>query len=296
LSNLDGVSIPERRKYWSERQGRGRIAVPLNFDRFKEMALAVVDEFWERDYFVEAFGFYCVDADWNDGTVGKLPERWFLVNLDRDNVWPIRERIASYDADTLFDVIEALHDLIAKPIDGWHHDYGGCGMHWQTFDRAAAEQEFRVQLNPLLARYEVPLELSATGEVVALAPEEMRGLLDAPVPESADQDLVTSRLASATALYRGRNSTRIDRQHAVRELADVLEALRSDIREEMLPKDERELFHLANGFGIRHNNRAQRRDYDDAIWLSWAFYVYLATIHAVLRLKEREQRSAAGAA
>jgi hypothetical protein len=33
-------------------------------------------------------------------------------------VWPIRERGAAYDADTFLDVIEALHDLIAKPLDG----------------------------------------------------------------------------------------------------------------------------------------------------------------------------------
>jgi hypothetical protein len=82
--------------------------------------------------------------------------------------------------------------------------------------------EFRAQLNPLLARYEMPLELSATGEVVALAPDEMRGLLDAPIPFFADHDLVTSRVEAAIALY-----------------------------------------------------------------------VYLATIHAVLRLKERESKAAA---
>jgi len=116
----------------------------------------------------------------------------------------------------------------------------------------------------------MPLELSATGEVVALAPDEMRGLLDAPIPSFADHDLVTSRVEAAIALYRSRNSTRIDRRHAVRELADVLEALRSEIKGEMLPKDERELFNLANGFAIRHNTRDQRKDYDDAIWLSWA--------------------------
>jgi hypothetical protein len=50
--------------------------------------LAVVDEFWERDYFVEAFGCFCVDNDWTDGILGKRPERWFLVTIGRDNVWP----------------------------------------------------------------------------------------------------------------------------------------------------------------------------------------------------------------
>lgn len=293
MATLHGVSVPEPRKYWSERQGRSPVALPLAFDRLKTLVLAVVEEFLERDYFVEAFGYYCVDNDWSVGSVGRSPERWFLVNLGRDNVWPIREHGADYDADTFFDVVEALHDLVAKPLDGWYHDFAGCGMHWNTFDRPSGQEEIRAQLNPLLARYETPLELSATGEVVALAPEEMRGLLDAPIPKSADPDLVTSRVDAAIALFRSRNSTRIDRRHAVRELADVLEALRSEVKEEMLPKDERELFHLANGFAIRHNARDQRKDYDDAIWLSWAFYVYLATIHAVLRLKEREQEAAA---
>lgn len=283
------MTVPQRRKYWSERQGRGPTAVPLTFERLKKLALTIVEEFWERDFFVESFGYYCVDNDWVDGALGKSPERWFLVTLGRDRVWPLQEHGGSYDADTFFDVIEALHDLLSKPLEGWYHDYGGCGMHWRTFDRGAGQEEFRAQLNPLLERYETPLELSATGEVVSLAPEEMRGLLDAPIPASADPDLVTSRVDPAIALYRSRNSTRVDRRHAVRELADVLEALRAEIKEEMLPKDERELFHLANGFAIRHNTRDQRKDYDDAIWLSWAFYVYLATIHAVLRLKEREK-------
>ena len=246
-----------------------------------------------RDHFVESFGYYCVDNDWIDGTLGPSPERWFLVNLGRDNVWPLREHASAYEPDTLFDVLEALHDLVSKPIDGWYHDYGGCGTHWQTFDRRQGQDELRSQLNPLLARYETPLELSPSGEIVALVPSEMRELLDAPIPATAESDLVTGRMNAAIALYRSRNSTRVDRRQAVRELADVLEPLRESVKEEMLPKDEREPFHLANGFAIRHNNRDQRRDYDDAIWLSWAFYVYLATIHAVLRLKEREDMTTA---
>lgn len=287
------MTLPTPRKYWSERQGRGPVAVPLDFDRLKALTLTVIDELWARDYFVEAFGYYCVDNDWIEGSLGLSPERWFLVNLGRDSVWPVQEHGLAYDSDTLFDVVEALHDFVSKPVEGWHHDFGGCGMHWQTFDRNAGREELRSQLNPLLERYDTPLELSGSGEVVAKVPAEMKGLLDAPIPASADAELVTSRIDAAISLYRSRNSTRVDRRHAVRELADVLEALRDSVREEMLPKDERELFHLANGFAIRHNNRDQRRDYDDAIWLSWAFYVYLATIHAVLRLKDRELTSSA---
>jgi hypothetical protein len=283
-----GVSLPSGRKYWSERQGRGPAAAPLDFERLKKLTLTVIDEIWDQGYFVESFGYYCVDSESVEGSLGRSPERWFLVNLGRENIWPVRECGPGYDPDTFFDVLEALHDLVSKPVDGWYHDYGGCGMHWQTFDRIAGQELLRAQLNPLLERGETPLELSGTGEIVALVPSEMRGLLDAPLPASADGDLVVSKVDAAIALYRSRNSTKTDRRHAVRELADVLEPLRSEIKEEMLPKDERDLFRLANGFAIRHNNRDQRQDYDDAIWLSWAFYVYLATIHAVLRLRERQ--------
>jgi len=74
-----------------------------------------------------------------------------------------------------------------------------------------------------------------------------------------------------------------DRRHAVGDLADVLEALRPDIKESMLSADGGALLNLANNFAIRYNNRRQRGDYDRVVWLRWALSVYLATIHAVLR-------------
>lgn len=279
--------MADTRKYWSERQGRGPKAGPLDFEPLRTYMVAVFDDFFDREYFVEGFGFDCPDGEYW-GIVGRSREAWFLRKLGRDRIWPIRQNAADFDADTLFDLTEVLSDLVSKPVNGHFHGFGGCGMHWNEFDRDAGLAEFRDELNPLLALHNPPLELSATGEVVSLVPSELQPLLDAPLPASADAGLVTERVNTAVALFRSRNSTKADRRQAVRELADALEAIRGEIKEEMLPKDERELFLLANGFAIRHNNREQRSDYDDAIWLSWAFYVYLATIHAVLRLKERQ--------
>ncbi len=71
--------------------------------------------------------------------------------------------------------------------------------------------------------------------------EEFRPLLDAPLPAGADAELVISRVDEAIRIFRSRGSTKAERRQAVRELVDVLEALRSDIKEEMLPKDEGEL-------------------------------------------------------
>jgi hypothetical protein len=85
--------------------------------------------------------------------------------------------------------------------------------------------------------------------------------------------------------FRARGATVDDRRHAVRDLADVLENIRPDVKESMLTAEEKALFTVANGFAIRHNNREQKDDYDRLIWLRWAFYVYLATIHAVLRIR-----------
>ena len=73
----------------------------------------------------------------------------------------------------------------------------------------------------------------------------------------------------------------------MRELADVLEFLRPQIKQSMMSADESALFNLANNFAIRHHKREQRGDYDKRIWLLWAFYVYLATIQAVTGLNER---------
>jgi len=49
------------------------------------------------------------------------------------------------------------------------------------------------------------------------------------------------------------------------------------------------LFNIANNFSIRHANEKQKNSYDKNIWYSWMFYFYIATIHALLRIKERAE-------
>jgi hypothetical protein len=81
-----------------------------------------------------------------------------------------------------------------------------------------------------------------------------------------------------------------ERRDAVRDLADVLEFLRPKLKVVLAKKDEAALFEIANNFGIRHHNAGQTTDYDKGIWYSWIFYFYLATIHAVIRLIERDAK------
>ena len=124
----------------------------------------------ERYFFQEAFGYDCVDAGAVYGVVGRDPNTWFLRTLHRDGIWPYQEKGSQYDADTLFDVLEALHDLVSEPVQGRYHDYASCGWHYSVFDTALGQQEFRKLINPALARYEQPLEMTSDGEIIVLAP------------------------------------------------------------------------------------------------------------------------------
>ena len=56
----------------------------------------------------------------------------------------------------------------------------------------------------------------------------------------------------------------------------------------LLRKDEAALFEIANKFALRHYNREQKNDYDKPIWLDWAFHVFLSTIRAVVRVRDRD--------
>ena len=98
---------------------------------------------------------------------------------------------------------------------------------------------------------------------------------------------MTARVEAAIHKFRRHRSSIEDRRDAVRDLADVLEYLRPKLKEVLVSKDEQDLFNIANNFGIRHHREGQKTDYDKAIWLSWVFYFYLATIHAAVRLIEK---------
>lgn len=292
---------PQPRQYFSERQGRGPKAAPLPIESIRKLVVSAFDSFQERGYMQEAFGIQCVDGD-SEGSLGWNPDGHFTRATLRENIWPYRqERVIqefdgprrivnweAWDADTLFDVIEVMHDLISKPLDGTYHAFSECGWHYETFNQLEGQVEFREEMNQILQLNDPPYKLDDQGQIVELGEPEFDQLLDAPVPAGTDEDLITSKVTAAVSGFRSRGATVDDRRHAVRDLADVLEAIRSDVRESMLTADEKALFNLANSFAIRHNNRDQRGDYEQVTWLRWAFYVYLATIHAVLRVRDRD--------
>ena len=101
------------RRYYSVRKGR-----TLDLAGLKTIFNAVFVQFSEKDYFVEALGFYCVDAGFVPGLVGTHPELYFLRQLRKSGLWPISDHLHLYSEDDLFDVIELTYDLVSKPTDG----------------------------------------------------------------------------------------------------------------------------------------------------------------------------------
>lgn len=276
--------------YYSVRTGKHPGGAKLDLPALKKIFLSIDRQFSSRDYFQEAFGYNCVDAGEVPGSLGEDVAGAILIAVRKENLWPLRDRIPSYSEDDLFDMTEFLHDHVSKPVDGYFHSYGGCGMHYSTFNRPEGKAEYRAALNPILACYGDGYELSDHGEILSLPEEGMSTLTTASLP-SHDPHNVEARVQAAVTRFRRHRSSLEDRKHAIRDLADVLEYLRPKVKDVLNTKDEADLFNIANNFGIRHHNPEQKTGYDTAIWYSWMFYYYLSTIHACLRLLAKHTRS-----
>lgn len=270
------------RKYYSVRKARS----PLTLDGLITLFGTVFQQFEEKQYFDEALGFHCVDEGWIPGTIGKQPDIYFLRNLRKPELWPVKERLHSYTEDDLFDVIELLYDLVSEPLEGTYHSWGNCGIHYSTFNQPGGRTKFRSEMNEILSDYKEGFELAENGEIVEKAAKGLDTLLTAKLPILLGVNAIRD-VEEAIALFRRRHAAPVDRRNAVRMLADVLELLRPKLKGVITAKDEGDLFNIANNFAIRHNNDKQKTNYDKSLWLSWMFYFYLATLHFALRRLEK---------
>lgn len=280
------MSMPTRR-YYHQRSGAQQ-APRLDLDELKKLIAASYGVFFDRDYFQEAFGYHCVDAGSVVGTCGSDVAGWIKVQAWLDNVHPLPDCVHALDEPTLFAVVELLWDLVSAPLkDGaHHHTYSSCGWHYANFDKTAGQREWRTAVNKVIEFYDEGFELSEEGEVRRLGKDGLVELMTASVPKSANQENI-DKIEDAVRRFRSGRSSRKDRQDAVEDLIEVVEFFRPQVKQHMFRKDEDRLFEIANEFLLRHHNQRQKTDYDPA-WLSWMFYLYLATIHLVLRLIERD--------
>lgn len=273
------------RDYYNRRVGKDGEPPSLTLAETAELiaeAYAVIDG---HGHLQRAFGFDCVDAGEVPGTEGYgIRMSFFLKTTIRIN-GALKDAIKSADEVFLFTFIEFVHDHVAKPAanTGWYHQYSSCGWHYSSdgdFDEVAARAEWRSRVNTTLKFYDSGYQLSEAGEIEHLAPNGMVPLLQAQPPAKTKQ-VDRDKIANAVRTFQLGRSTRPERKQAVRDLVDVLEFHRQEVKIQLLSKDESDLFNMANNFALRHHNDLQRDDYDDS-FLTWLFFLYLSTVHLIL--------------
>lgn len=253
---------------FSQRHGRARV---LDRADFAELVWNRIRELSADGHFERAMG--------SGFAPGLITEDDFLRRLGKADVYERVKDCAekSYlmapsscrlDPDVLFDTLEFLHaEVVSEEV----------------------QPMFREKINPDLALFDPPMEMLSNGQISERAPGELRPLLDEPIPDDAPAPL-RDPLRAAIAQFRERGASDHDKRSALKHLADVLEPLRNEIDEYLLPADERALFQIANKFWLRHNDRKQMRSYY-GVWLDWIFYVYVATAHSLLAVLDRQTLS-----
>jgi hypothetical protein len=283
------VSADPRRAYWSERTGKRTRHVSLTPEQVRTLFASLIAELEEKGDLQEAFGYECVDNGFVPGGLGPAISERMLLILGHADLWPISpDKAAAWDDDEFFDVVEFLYDHVSEgdPDSGGYHSYSNCGWHFRRFDSDPARVAYRSRVNELLSRLDGGYELSEQGQILRSTPDGLDPLLDATLPGLTLDDV--DHVSAAIQKFRSRSSSTTQRRDAVRDLADVLESIRADVKVHMFNDDERALFEIANKFWIRHNKPGERRHYDHEAWWSWLFYLYLDSIALVTHLRERD--------
>ena len=263
-----------RSPYWSERQ-RSKQPGAVSLSGTVRDFIRLVDDFDSRGYFEKAFDKDCVDGPADPERPSWLIER----EIGAEAAWPLNVDRLIADQDLFCDVLEVLHDFIARPRTRRMHGYGGCGWHHSSFSFETGQVVYRWRVNQVLDRSDLGLCLADEGEDagrLVAATDPARSELVAAMAKRTDP-VTGDRVRHAIALYRGRDASEHHKRSATVTLAGVLEERRSLLKAELVSKDEGALFQIANQFAIRHRRDDQQSDYDPA-FLDWVFWWYLATI------------------
>lgn len=277
-----------KRTYYSVRTNRNRNFSKFSLDTLRRLFINLYQELCNDGYFQQAFGYDCVDNGFIHGSLGENIGAKVYRLLRKDNLWPICEKAEYYSEDDMFDMIEFLYDNVSKPIKtrDAYHAYSQCGWHFSEFSKKDGQKEFLAKINEILNEYSNGFEINKKGQILIKDDNGLSAIYSADIP--TDRADVKTKIDLAVQKYRQSRSSLEERRIAIRELADVLEALRPEAKLYLSSKDEGDLFNIANNFTVRHFDDKQKINFDRDIWYSWMFYFYLSTIHVLLRAKERK--------
>ena len=277
----------ERRPYWSVRSAAAQSAStsPAVQDRVQQLRrewAQLVEDLQNRGYLDWIAPRGC-DARPPPSPAAEVLAAEIEQRVRVDGLWPLRYQ--DWESDTFYDLIEVVHDLVARPRHRDQHAGDGCSGHYSDFAQTPAQMLYRWEVDQLLDRYGVGLRLAAGGEdkgrLVHTAGDDRDELVEQALqtPHPGDRNAVRH----AIALFRSRGADREIKRSAVLALHRVLEDRRTLIETELMSKDAGALFQIANKFDLRHSGQRQRTDYEDA-YLDWIFWWYLATLELTDRI------------
>ena len=248
------------KQYYLQRTGKIDNSPLLDLALLKRLFLTIYNQLFREDYYQKYFGFHCVDQGEVYGILGSDIDTAVFFNLRKDDLWPIHDHIEKYSEDDLFAMMEFLHDHCSKPLEGDYHSWNDCGWHYSTFDDEQGQRKFRDKVNVLLGDYLTGFELSSNGEILNLPDSNLCPLLDAIVP-SNDKENINTKIDVAVSKFRKHKASLDDRKNALRELADVLEYLRPNIKEALMSNDEKEVAEHTMLVDLGRNDLGRVSDY-----------------------------------
>ncbi|MFI2589843.1 hypothetical protein ACH498_25070 [Rhodococcus erythropolis] len=272
------------RPYYSQRirarNSVSRVEEP-DLDRARREWRDALGEFRGRGYLAKVAPEPCVDDD-HSANPNLILDALLEELLGSPNLWVTAD---DWDEPTFFDLIEVFHDLVARPRRRQLHSYGNCGWHYSAFAPRPAQILYRWTVNRILARCGIGLRLAESGEDTGRLVHEFgdarRNLIAAAM--NTPDPTRKAAVEHAISLFRGRAAGVEEKRSACVVLAGLLEERRALVKEELLTADERDLFVVANKFGIRHRGADQRTNYDPA-YLDWIYWWYIATFELIDRL------------
>ncbi|UII58154.1 hypothetical protein LS684_21275 (plasmid) [Cytobacillus spongiae] len=262
-------------KYYGVRNGKINLDdLKISFKRFREFFLDVYFYFENRGDFklaLEGIGH-------RPRLMKPSPEAFLFNHVGNVNVFPIEEFGHRLKMDTVFTLIEVLHQYIWKL-----EDLGDFDLYLEA--ESTAKKEFREEINKYLMHLDEGYILTEKGYIIDLPDDGLGNLITSDLPPQTT-DTVTEQVETAIKMFFKYDSNLEEKRKAINILADILEPYRKDLKNYTTDKHDTMIFSIVNNYGIRHNNLQQKEEYEKPIWYQWMFHYYLSTVHAVLNLKE----------
>lgn len=272
--------------YYAERNGVADALAPgMTEATFAQDFFELIDTMRETGYFPKVLPKDCVNEYLEPAEIRKTIRRATKLDVP----WPVTGAAISELPDAaLYSLVEYFHDHAQRPYRSWYHENSDCGQHYEDCNRLSGQKVYRWRVNSLLTNHKMPLRLGTSGE------EQGRLIraFNTPLDDLAAQQIAQragdpeDEVAHAVRKFRARDATVIDKRAAIALLYGELEPKRSAIEKKVSSGDARDLFRIANGFTIRHRDKAQRSEYGEE-FLDWTFWTCLATAQLMDELAAR---------